>query len=131
MFAALGAGDLRIGQVVNTVLKQAEPVQLQQELPLLKTGNQFAPKPTDIYIEGVGNLVTQLAQCCQPVPGDDIRGYVTIGRGVSIHRSDCENFMHMQLLEPARVLAVDWGKRPPNLPCGYAGGSVRSHGLAA
>ncbi len=112
MFAALGAGDLRIGQVVNTVLKQAEPVQLQQELPLLKTGNQFAPKPTDIYIEGVGNLVTQLAQCCQPVPGDDIRGYVTIGRGVSIHRSDCENFMHMQLLEPARVLAVDWGKRP-------------------
>lgn len=113
MFAGIGAGDLRLGQVVNAVLRRADTHLVQPELPLVRREHpQRKEKPNDIYIEGVGNLVTQLAQCCQPVPGDDIRGYVTVGRGVTIHRSDCENFLHMELLEPARVLQVSWGLKP-------------------
>ncbi|MAK92724.1 MAG: GTP diphosphokinase, partial [Oleibacter sp.] len=53
-----------------------------------------------------------LASCCQPVPGDDIRGYVTIGRGVTVHRSDCENLLHLEVMEPERVLQVSWGNKP-------------------
>ena len=113
MFAAIGAGDLRVGQIVTAVLRRADTGQAQQELPLLRK-----PEPdrkandNNIYIEGVGNLVTLLAQCCQPVPGDDIRGYVTQGRGVTIHRSDCDNLLHLEVMEPQRVLQVSWGNKP-------------------
>lgn len=115
MFAAIGAGDIRIGQVVNHVVRRTETLPApQQELPLHRHQTQPTGKQqeNDIYIEGVGNLVTQLAQCCQPVPGDDIRGYVTVGRGVTIHRSDCDNLLHLELLEPQRILQVSWGSKP-------------------
>jgi GTP pyrophosphokinase len=59
--------------------------------------------------------MTQMAQCCLPVPGDDIRGYVTLGRGVTVHRSDCENLLHLAAVEPRRVLQVSWGHRPGQL----------------
>lgn len=114
MFAALGAGDIRFGQIVNAVVRRADVGQPQQELPLIRRepGSERNSHPNDLYIEGVGNLVTQLAQCCQPVPGDDICGYVTVGRGVTIHRSDCENLLHLELVEPQRVLQVSWGLKP-------------------
>lgn len=115
MFAAIGAGDIRVGQVVNQVARRAESTpEPQQELPLHRHQARHGEHSSenDIYIEGVGNLVTQLAQCCQPVPGDDIRGYVTIGRGVTIHRSDCDNLLHLELLEPQRILQVSWGGKP-------------------
>ncbi|QQD24784.1 GTP diphosphokinase [Venatoribacter cucullus] len=113
MFAAIGAGDLRVGQIVTAVLRRADTGQTQQELPLLRKPEQDRKaNDNNIYIEGVGNLVTLLAQCCQPVPGDDIRGYVTQGRGVTIHRSDCDNLLHLEISEPQRVLQVSWGNKP-------------------
>jgi GTP pyrophosphokinase len=115
MFAAVGAGDMRVGQIVHAVLKQSDTGESKQELPLARriepaTGRK--PGKDDIYIEGVGNLLTQMAQCCHPLPGDDIRGYVTIGRGVTVHRSDCENLLHLDAIEPNRVLQVTWGIKP-------------------
>lgn len=108
LFAAIGAGDIRLGQVVSYISRQTDIKQPQQELPLLKTAT--APsKNDDISIRGVGHLLTQIAQCCKPVPGDDISGYVTLGRGVSVHRQDCENVMHHARTEPQRILEVSWG----------------------
>ena len=115
LFGAVGAGDIRIGQIVHQLLKQADASsQKQQELPLLKRQDNalLSDEPDDIIIEGVGNLMTTMAQCCHPVPGDDIRGYVTVGRGVAVHRSDCENLLHLAVVEPRRVLQVSWGQRP-------------------
>ena len=117
MFAAVGAGDLRTGQIVHAVLQQADRdshKMAQQELPLLRKpeSSQKSASADDVFIEGVGNLLTNLASCCQPVPGDDIRGYVTLGRGVNVHRSDCENLLHLEMTEPQRVLQVSWGGRP-------------------
>ncbi|MEK9712177.1 MAG: bifunctional (p)ppGpp synthetase/guanosine-3',5'-bis(diphosphate) 3'-pyrophosphohydrolase, partial [Thalassolituus sp.] len=115
MFAAVGAGDLRLGQIVHQLLKQADTSShRQQELPLLRRPESKAhtDMANDIYIEGVGNLMTQLANCCHPVPGDDIRGFITLGRGVNVHRSDCENLLHLAAVEPRRVLQVSWGQRP-------------------
>jgi len=115
MFAAVGAGDLRLGQIVHQLLKQADTsTHKQQELPLVRRSEAAHRQDPggDIYIEGVGNLMTQIANCCHPVPGDDIRGYITIGRGVNVHRSDCENLLHLAAVEPRRVLQVSWGQRP-------------------
>ena len=107
LFAAIGAGDVRLGQVVSYISRQTDIKQSQQELPLLKTPS--VASNNDISIQGVGHLLTQIAQCCKPVPGDDISGYVTLGRGVSVHRQDCENLMHHDMTEPQRILEVSWG----------------------
>ena len=117
MFAAVGAGDLRLGQIIHQLLKQADTnTHRQQELPLLRRHEASKSDAVDdVFIEGVGNLMTQMAQCCHPVPGDDIRGYVTIGRGVTVHRSDCENLLHLAAVESRRVLQVSWGRRPGKL----------------
>ena len=62
-----------------------------------------------ILIVGLDRMLTQLAQCCKPAPPDAIEGFVTRGKGVSIHRADCSNFIHMAALHPERVIQTDWG----------------------
>jgi GTP pyrophosphokinase len=67
--------------------------------------------PADITIEGVANLLTYLAKCCKPVPGDEIAGYVTLGRGISVHRKDCQNLLDRASLYPDRKIALSWGSK--------------------
>ena len=67
---------------------------------------------SDVTIEGVGNLMTTIARCCQPVPGDPVVGYVTRGRGVTIHRDDCRQVLHWQSENNPRLLQVSWGEKP-------------------
>ena len=61
-----------------------------------------------MWFEGVGNLLTHIARCCQPVPGDPVLGYITLGRGVSIHRQDCVNIIHASEKQQERFLQVSW-----------------------
>jgi hypothetical protein len=61
-------------------------------------------------VQGVGNLLVQLARCCQPVAGEPIVGYITQGRGVTVHRADCASFRRMAATHPERVLPVEWGQ---------------------
>ena len=65
-----------------------------------------------MQIQGVGNLLTQMAGCCQPLPGDPIVGYITQGRGVSIHRQDCPSVLQLAGREPERIIQVSWGPVP-------------------
>ncbi len=67
-------------------------------------------KSSDLTVEGVGNLLVQLARCCQPLPGEPIAGYLTRGRGVSVHRPDCRAFQRLAASQPQRVLPVEWGR---------------------
>jgi GTP pyrophosphokinase len=62
-----------------------------------------------LSIEGIGNLLTTLARCCQPLPGDAVRGYITKGRGVSVHRADCGSLARLERRDPDRVIEVTWG----------------------
>ncbi len=62
-----------------------------------------------VVIEGVGNLLTSMARCCQPLPGDAIVGYITRGKGVSIHRADCASFARLRARDPDRAIEVEWG----------------------
>jgi GTP pyrophosphokinase len=112
VWAALGAGDLRLSQILNAAQRQVDSTndeQLDLELPL---NARESKKKLDsgIRILGVGNLMTTIASCCKPVPGDPIVGYITQGRGVSIHREDCTNLMSLRETEPYRMVSVDWGE---------------------
>ncbi|MBA2648952.1 MAG: GTP diphosphokinase [Legionella sp.] len=104
LYAALGRGDIKLSQIVNKLTPQ-EPAERkfirQKSLPEV-TG-------CDLSIEGVGNLLTFMARCCQPVPGDAVIGYITLGRGVSVHRQDCTNIIHSSEKQKQRFLQVTWG----------------------
>ncbi len=110
LHAALGAGDVRVSQVVQqlqALVALHEPTPEQQEL--IPRAPQANREGKGVTVEGVGNLMTQMAGCCQPVPGDSILGYVTAGRGVSVHRIDCANLQTLQRDDPARIVEVSWG----------------------
>ncbi|UVE16622.1 GTP diphosphokinase [Pseudomonas sp. LS44] len=114
LFASLGAGDLRLAHLINYAQQMVEPERGSEQLELIPR-RHFAHKPGkrgDIQIQGVGNLLTQMAGCCQPLPGDAIVGYITQGRGVSIHRQDCASVLQLSGREPERIIQVSWGPVP-------------------
>ena len=113
MLAALGAGDLRLAHVMHAAQQLVEPDKGVDTLDLLPRKPTNKPgKRGDVQIQGVGNLLTQIAGCCQPVPGDAIVGYITLGRGVTIHRQDCANALQLASREPERTIQVNWGPVP-------------------
>lgn len=112
LYAAVGANDVGVGHVLNAAQKQLDDSNPQQPVIPFKTKAPRPKKDSDFYIEGVGNLLTQIANCCAPVPGDAITGYITLGKGVSIHRQDCANVLQLQADEPQRIIKVEWGEAP-------------------
>lgn len=114
LFAAIGAGDIKPTHVANIAQRILQPKEKQLDLhlstPQQKPANEGSRD--DIRIKGVGRLLTTMANCCQPVPGDPITGYITVGRGVSIHRQDCMNLLQLEDLEPNRIIEVSWGYEP-------------------
>ena len=109
MFAAIGAGDLRPAAVANVAQQMLEPKPEQLDLKLAAQRRKPYDTESDIHILGVGKLKTQVAKCCKPLPGDAIGGYITVGRGVTVHRQDCLTFLNLQELEPNRIIEVSWG----------------------
>ncbi|ARG97576.1 GTP diphosphokinase [Legionella micdadei] len=107
LLAALGRGDIKLGQI----LSRLSPT--EASAPAIQTIVKPLAKPEvsggDLRIEGVGNLLTHMARCCQPVPGDAVIGYITMGRGVSVHRQDCPNIIHASEKQRQRFLQVSWG----------------------
>ena len=117
LFVAVGNGDLTVGQVVNAIDRlQAEQIVPQAEDLVTRTPNRQREQQSkgagDVTIEGVGNLMTTIARCCQPVPGDPVVGYITRGKGVTIHRDDCRQVLHWQSEKNPRLLQVSWGEKP-------------------
>ena len=109
MFAAIGAGDLRPAHVANVAQQMLEPKSEQLDLKLTAQRRKPYDTESDIHILGVGKLKTQVARCCKPLPGDAIGGYITVGRGVTVHRQDCLTFLNLQEIEPNRIIEVSWG----------------------
>lgn len=110
MFVAVGAGDQGVGQILHAAQSLLELPEARQ-FDLLPASSPAATPEGDFHFSGVGNLLTHVAQCCRPLPGDLILGYITIGRGVSIHREDCPNLLQLQANEPERIIQVDWGQQ--------------------
>ena len=80
-----------------------------------QAGEPQPPARSPVEIEGVGDLPTTMARCCAPVPPEPIAGYVTLGRGVTIHRARCPNLLRMRALNPERVLRVEWNLESDSL----------------
>lgn len=104
---ALGRGDLAIGQVMRAIYPDL-PVEATQEKPPTAFGRVInrIRLGRGIKIQGVDGLMVRYAQCCQPVPGDPVVGYVTQGRGISIHRADCPNLLTLESSD--RRVEIDW-----------------------
>ncbi len=108
-FAAFGRNDIKTSQIVKVVQKLEQPV---AEEPVIHTKRpQGHAEKGSIIINGVGDLLTQIANCCKPVPGDEISGYITRGRGVTIHRQDCPNILRSINTSPERLVEVSWGEK--------------------
>ncbi|MFT4929995.1 MAG: GTP pyrophosphokinase, partial [Phenylobacterium sp.] len=102
LLAAIGGGDVRINQVVNYIQALHKPEPEPQIDPRLKQKARSSQKG-QVMIQGVGNLMSHMAKCCQPVAGDLIYGYITKSRGIAIHREDCEQFKRLRAEMAARV----------------------------
>jgi GTP pyrophosphokinase len=110
LYAAIGGGDIRIMQVVHFLQQRHAPEPELDLDPRIKPRKPQSSKQSkdSIVVEGVGNLMHQLAKCCQPLPGEDILGYITQGRGVSVHRQDCDQLNHLLETHPEREIEVNW-----------------------
>jgi GTP pyrophosphokinase len=111
LWLAIGAGDLTMPAVIGACERESpapepavsEEVQVKARRP---TYTEAA-----VSISGVGDLMTNFARCCRPLPPEPIAGYITQGRGVSIHRANCKNLLRLQAEHPERLMSVDWGGR--------------------
>lgn len=110
LFEVVGKDELSLRTIEN-MLRPPEPVLSQDDYVLAKKArppNQKSKSGGGVLVVGMGSLLTQLAKCCKPAPPDEILGFVTKGKGVSIHRSDCSNFRNMASGSPDRVIEVEW-----------------------
>ena len=118
--AAVGHGGLKEGQIINKMQEQYDKThkkELTDEEVLSAVGeNQSrhmrAKSQGGIVVKGIHDVAVRFSKCCSPVPGDEIIGFVTRGRGVSIHRTDCVNVIHMPTMERVRFIDAEWQQSP-------------------
>ena len=115
LYAAIGSGNARLQQIIN-YFKQLEdklkPVSELDPQSFVREPNVSKNTTSDnngITVSGVGNLLTHMAKCCSPVPGDEILGFITQGRGISVHREDCEQLANLLEQQAERLVEVQWG----------------------
>ncbi len=113
LIASVGQGDLGVTQAIKAIYPEQEPSPEPPPKPtaLERLMDRVRGNSRGVKIQGADGLMVRYAQCCQPVPGDAVVGYVTRGRGVSIHRSDCPNLLILAH-EPERRLEIDWTEQP-------------------
>ncbi|MEO7936618.1 MAG: bifunctional (p)ppGpp synthetase/guanosine-3',5'-bis(diphosphate) 3'-pyrophosphohydrolase, partial [Dokdonella sp.] len=108
LYEALAIGDVTPTQIARSLHEGERAAEPQSARPALPS-KQVVPSKDALVIEGVGNLLSVLARCCQPVPGDQVAGFITRGRGVSVHRLDCRQLQRLRLLDADRIIDVEWG----------------------
>lgn len=117
IFAGVGNGDLRINQLVHFLdsyhhqqtLEEQDQAALEE---VTKRSNSFVAKTSgnNVIIDGESNLMHTIARCCQPIPGEPIVGYITQGRGISVHRQSCEQLGDLRDAHPERIIEASWGE---------------------
>jgi len=112
LYVGIGCGDLSIGRVINLISdinKLKEPI-----MEIRPTSTETRGNGKAVSVLGLRGLLTNIARCCNPVPGDDIIGYITRGRGATVHRRDCPNILRMN--EKERIIKVAWGEPQKTYP---------------
>lgn len=117
VLAAIGHGGLKEGQVVNRLVEEygkdhrqaiTDEVVLEKVAEAAKNKVHIAKSKSGIVVKGIDDMAVRFSRCCNPVPGDEIVGFVTRGRGLSIHRTDCINMIHLSESERARLIPAEW-----------------------
>ncbi len=121
VMAALGHGGLKEGQIVNKLVEEYEKKNKKemtdaQVLEAISSGSKenkeskvkVAKSESAIVVKGIHDIAVRFSRCCSPVPGDEIVGFVTRGRGVSIHRTDCINMINLPEIDRARMIDAEW-----------------------
>ena len=117
VLAAIGHGGLKEGQVVNRLLEEYEKEykkEITDEIILEKISEANSQKvhigksKSGIVVKGIDDMAVRFSKCCNPVPGDEIVGFVTRGRGMTIHRTDCVNILHLSAAERERLIDAEW-----------------------
>ncbi len=120
--AAVGHGGLKEGQVINKLVEEYHKKQTREmtDKQLLRQVNEVRQRPSEavqphkkgsksgIVVKGIDDVAVRFSKCCNPVPGDEIVGFITRGRGVSIHRTDCVNVLHLSESERQRMIDAEW-----------------------
>lgn len=124
LFEVVGKDEFSLRSIETLLRPPPEPaVQPDDFLPIKKARGADASGKGGVLVVGIDSLMTQLAKCCKPAPPDAIRGFVTRGKGVSVHRADCRNFREMAARNGERVIEVEWG-RPKASSAAPAGGTA-------
>lgn len=117
VLAAIGHGGLKEGQVVNRLLEEYQKDHKKEitDETILETLSgvpsqkvHIAKSKSGIIVKGIDDMAVRFSKCCNPVPGDEIVGFVTRGRGMSIHRTDCVNMLHLSAAERERLIDAEW-----------------------
>lgn len=117
VLAAIGHGGLKEGQVVNKMVEEYERARKKEvtDAKILESVNdskdqklRIAKSKSGIVVKGIDDVAVRFSKCCNPVPGDEIVGFVTRGRGVTIHRTDCVNMIHLAESERERLIDAEW-----------------------
>src|SRR4029078_1800862 len=110
-YVALGSGKLQSGAIVNKVIQRLKTDQVAEEAPVVtkapKAREAVSGSDMGVVVQGVEDVLVRLAKCCTPVPGDPIVGYISLGRGITIHREDCPNARALRK-DPERFTEVAW-----------------------
>ena len=115
LYAAIGSGNARLQQIINYFkqfddkLKPVVDIDPQSLVRESQASKKTQSDSNGITVSGVGNLLTHMAKCCSPVPGDTIAGFITQGRGISVHRADCEQLANSLAQQAERFVEVQWG----------------------
>jgi GTP pyrophosphokinase len=112
LHVAIGCGELPVGRIINNLV--ATEASTDDPLLITKPASDKPISGDSVTVLGLKGLLTVLARCCKPAPGDDIVGYITRGRGATIHRADCPNILRMEDRE--RIVKVSWGELHKTYP---------------
>ncbi len=108
LYVAIGCGDIGSGRVINKIAETEEQeMEEEYKFDLVEAPSEITPSDT-VQVMGLKGIATTMGKCCNPMPGDDIVGYITRGRGATIHRQDCPNILRVS--EKERLVKVSWGQ---------------------
>ena len=107
--AAMGRGEIKTTHIMAAAQEIVEPKTKETKPPAQARAHAHAGATSDVTIQGVGNLLTRMGRCCNPVPGDQIVGFITRGQGITVHRKDCPNALRHHDENDERLMEVNWG----------------------
>ena len=130
VYVALGQGDISVMQLSAALQDHVLPVKERIPVTPRYARKKVNDGSSQIKVVGVGNLLTTVAKCCKPIPGDPIIGFITLGKGVSVHRQDCKNMINLKEQNRSRLIEVEWGESDVSTyPVSLIVNAIDRHGL--